>query len=248
MAESESGVHSTAGPDREIEPGASARATAGTPAEVQAQAVVDGLRAMALLWQLRAMDNVWTNWAQLVSSDTGVEGGSEEVPTDQLAPLGIFVDGIDQTFKEFAEVSRRLEPMFAQNADVLRQQSASSLLEGLSEPARARVETVLNSNADLAEVTRAHLANMDATASSAVATIRTEAGRLAKGGTSTGDYDPTTEAVIGAVATGVGGWVGPLGIIVVEGFAHSETGESIVTAIGDAISDGVHAVLNFFFG
>lgn len=222
--------------------------TGDSPAVADAQALVDGLRAMSLLWQLRAMDNIWTKWAQLFTTEAPDATGRTQVDPEQLAQLQVFVAGIEQTFQELADVSRRLEPMVGRRADVLQQQSADQLVEGLSETAQVKVRDVLSKNLDLVASTRASLATMDATAASAVANIRAEVDTLAKGGTSEGDYDPTTEAVIGVIATGVGGWVGPLGVVVVEGFAHSETGQSIIETIGGAISDGVHAVLDFFFG
>lgn len=210
--------------------------------------ILTTLQALGLLWQLRALDNIWTNWANLFATDPPGTTDPKQVDPETLAQLGILVDGIERTFQEFAAVSKQLEPVVVQHADALRRQPPDKLLEKLSEPSRVKVQDVLSKNTDLAEATRAALANMDATAASATANIRAEFDKLSKGGTSTGDYDPVTEGAIGVVAAGAGSLAGPLGAVAVEAFAHSGTGAQVIEAISDAISDAAHAVWGFFFG
>jgi hypothetical protein len=207
--------------------------------------ILTTLQALGLLWQLRALDNIWTN---LVATDPPDTTDPKQVDPEALAQLGILVDGIERTFQEFAAVSKQLEPVVVQHADALRRQPPDKLLENLSESSRVKVQDVLSKNTDLAEATRAALANMDATAASATANLRAEVDKLSKGGTSEGDYDPVTEGVIGVVAAGAGSLAGPLGAAGVEAFAHSSTGAQVVEAITDAISDAAHAVWDFFFG
>lgn len=206
--------------------------------------VFDLTSACSLLVKLKMLDQVWTTWATkfAVAPRNGDPGRSEEFEA-LVAQLGRFVDGVEDTFNEFATVAARLEPFFAHNAESLRQ-PVDVLVERLPEGSRGGVRTLFAEKGDPADAVRAACANMRTTADAELTRIRSEVAKVSRGEPSSGDFSPAGEADLALVAAGISLVASPGAGLAFEAIVHTELGHDI----GEAIIAGVEAVGEFLVG
>jgi hypothetical protein len=189
------------------------------------------LRALTLAGQLVTLDDAWTSGAQAhAAGPPAPDGAGDETDDGLLDALAIVADAYEATWLEFADVSERLEPLFAAHADVIRR-GQPALVARMSETGRGKLEKVLAANADLSVAARSAAANMRSSADSEIRFVRSEIDKLAKGGRSAGDMNPTEEAAVHTVAAAAGFLLGPEATAFIEVVAHTSVGESIVHAV-----------------
>ena len=215
--------------------------------------LLDLSEAASLLAKLKWLDQFWSGWAGVFATDPPATTDPKKVDPKKVPPeefaaltdqLGLLVDGIERTFQQFAAVAARLEPFFAQSADILRQ-PPDKLAEQLPEKSRAQVRRVLTSKGDPADAVRAACANMGNTARSEITQMRGEVDKIAGGGTSDGDYSVEAEGDLALVAAGIAVVAGPGGAAIFEGIVHTP---GVGQSIGEAIVSAVEGIGDFIVG
>lgn len=206
--------------------------------------VFDLTSACSLLVKLKMLDQVWSTWATKFATEprNGDPGRSAEFES-LAAQLDHFVDGVEDTFNEFATVAARLEPFFAHNAESLRQ-PVEVLVERLPEASRSGARNLFTGKGDPADAVRAACANMRTTADAELTHIRGEVAKVSRGEPTAGDYSPAGEADLGLVAAGIAIVATPGAALAFEAIVHTELGHDI----GEAIIAGVEAVGDFLVG
>lgn len=177
---------------------------------------------MGLLTQLRLLDGIWTAAAQAASKEEG------SARSTQVTKGTAVVDALDAAFQELAALAPRLEPIFAQHADMLRE-GTDRILDATPGSAR-KMREMLATKGDLAEAARDIVSRLPSTASSETAKIRSEVGKLSNGAKSAGDFSQETEVELGVLAASASVLLGPEAGIVIEAVARGA--EAAVSLLG----------------
>lgn len=203
-------------------------ATDGSTGSVpSAQHIADLSRTLGLLTQLRLLDGIWTAAAQAASKEEGAARST------QVTKVTAVVDALDAAFQELASLAPRLEPIFAQHADTLRE-GTDKILAATPGSAQSKMREMLATKGDLAEAARDTVSRLPSMASDETAKIRTEVGKLNNGSTSAGDFSTETERDLAILAASASVFLGPEAGIAIEAVAHGlEAAGSLLGSLWD---------------